>query len=103
MTLAEYREKVLKSVKEARDGLAAKGVIKEAQRVLDSSEIGKHSQREFWVELYRLLEAESERQYNFSKRAAEKGPRYLAEAQSAEALGEIIAAAKAAVGQQVGG
>lgn len=103
MTLAEYREQVLKSVKDAADKSAARAVISDAQKVLDSSKIGKHSQREFWVELYRALEKESEEQANFSKRAAEKGPRYLSEAQSAEALGEIIAAAKAAVGQQVGG
>jgi len=102
MTLAEYREKVFNSVKAAGTEEAAKKVIDDAQKALNSANIGTQSQREFWVELYRLLEGEFDKQANFSKRAAEKGPKYLSEAQSADALGEIIAAARAAIGQIVG-
>ena len=102
MTIAEYREQVFASVRSAADESAAKAVIGDAQKVLETSGIASHTKREFWVDLYRLLDGEADQQANFSKRAAEKGPKYLSEAQSAEALSEIVAAAKEAVGQLVG-
>ena len=103
MTLREYGARVLILVKEADNASAAESVIANARKVIESSAVRKQSEREFWVDLYEAIDSEHEKQVDFSKRAAQKWPFDLGEAQSADALRAVIAAAKGSVGQLVEG
>jgi len=99
MTLNEFRDETLESVKSAEDEDGAKLLIETASLTLVKSGVGSQRQREFWVDLYQSL---AEQEATLKKRAARQRQGLLIkEALSAEALSAIIAAARAAVADHV--
>ena len=87
MTIDEYREHLVGEITELRNQKAAQDLITEADTNLRNNDISRDGQTRFWRELNADLEAAEARSWR------------LLEKQAADALSQVIAAARAVIAQ----
>lgn len=85
MTLNEYRNKIYKEIAEAGSAEEAKAIVEKAHRVLEGANLSEDSKGRFWVKLYDDFGGALE---------------IATESQGADALSDIIRAAKSVIAQK---
>ncbi|MQB55697.1 hypothetical protein [Rahnella sp. RcJ3] len=83
MTVGEYARKTFEKLSDNPRGY--KAIIAEAERVLINSGVNSVSEKQFWIELYNLLNSR---------------PHYISESQGGDSLSKIIADAKSIIAKK---
>ncbi|HDG7849620.1 hypothetical protein [Klebsiella pneumoniae] len=83
MTVSEYAKKTLKKLIDNPRGYQA--IIAEAERVLRNSGVNSLNEKQFWIELYNLLNSQSH---------------CISESQGGDSLSKIIANAKSVIAKK---